>query len=1164
MKNKSKKKKLDKNFTKIKSKINKSKSSKQALYNFKTTFSLDIISQYFSNVISLPLFNNTKIKNLIFDREEEFYNNYFYHNPKDIWHELSWTALTLNYYKSSLKDYYELKVKFENSILLSDFNKAEDLLNSIEKKFGKSLWIIKNRLNILQETQGLEAQKEYSKMLEKKDININSKILIYLYSISAEKNISLSYFNRIIDNFFEGFTDKARLEYIKFKLKKDHQVDLKYFTHILMEESNTSLIDLYETFIDITNNIICMNLEIKYDAKIFIKILRKLCTNTNDYRIVNALRTLGINIKPTTAEKEVSIINIYNNILSENYDEVANSCKEILSLNPTYISLYEPYIESIYNLKEEIHFNKDSLIYSILDNYKNMLLINEKTHDSILNLLKMSVTYSNLSFVDEILSFVLNYIKDEKSYKTNIGYLNTPIFSLLKHEIYPDIIKNTYITEMKNTTSSSSLSITILSMFDEDENTFKTTIETNNFSKDYRNNLLTQYYYLNKEYNLCYQYALKLDESNNIFTKNQAKSYILMALIEEKTYIDVLKKAIEFYFDNNNISPILPIVEIIDKIIDSIKISKKWPNDIETVILFYLCTITRHHDTQSRLEYLYEHYLISNNYKRPMALIRNYEKANQNFDKKIIYFLKEICIPDIMKKSIYFSDFNDVEKERIQICHALKIYDYNNENTYLQEIREREQNLFVRKESSRIEKNKIYVDIESIKKIYEKELKDDYERLLKFFKENNFKKDNELVEFIEHIKTIPIEEKISDREALGAIYLPDIPTNEVDNLFKKIIDIARDIFVKNEHYGLDVYLSTKIRHGTISNHLRKPLEKENLITLKDARTGQYQNNQYWEDEFFRFSESNLTALQFSLKNFSKRHDEIIKYLSAELLQINTSLVRQDIEGKIIENENKDALFKYYFSDLELKDMLYEILDKQLSFNEVINYILQILWEKTDINLNNIRNKLEQDIKQEIQNNFDELIENLDKINEDTNPLINAIAKARTEMNQSFKSLVAWFGRMEDSEKSDYEIQNVIEIVESIFKKSADCFEINININSKLKGKTLDSLVDVFFILFDNAFKHSNKGDDTEIIIDILTQDDLLVINILNNISTNESIEQLNTNIQPLKESYGTEEATSTIHKEGNTGFNKIWKIISKDLLIEPSEEPKKFYRFQII
>ena len=586
-----------------------------------------------------------------------------------------------------------------------------------------------------------------------------------------------------------------------------------------------------------------------------------------------------------------------------------------------------------------------------------------------------------------------------------------------------------------------------------------------------------------------------------------------------------------------------------------------------------------HDDSKTRLEFLYEYYLESNGYEKPTELIEN---LNENLDDKTIFYLKNICTSENMEKSIYFEDINEVEYERIQICHFLKLKDSVNKEIYLQEIKEKEQNLFVRKESSRIKKNKIYVNIDGVKKLCSKELEDDYNRLLILIEANNYKEDIDILNFLNKLKvnklpnnflgkknleveslTNRLTEKrlSSDRtfnEDMEQVYLLHLESTEVDKLFDIIIHQIKDIFINNKDYGLDVYLSTKIRHGTISNQLRKPLEKENLITLRDKEKKEYEDNPIFENEIYNFDEDEKKVVQNYFKLFSSRHDEIIKELSNELLQVSTSLLRKDLKGEIIENENKKALFKYYFSTLESKYILYWLLERDISFEEFLDFILKILWKKTEVNLTNIRIEVENNTKKEILKNFDFLQASLSKINQDMSELTNSIARARRDTNVSIDNVINWFGRMKDSNVSDYDMINAINIVQNTFRKEQDFCFIKGSVDNYFKGSTLDKFVDIYFIIFDNAFKHSGYHDETKINVKFSLEKNTLIIFISNNVNSEISIEDLNNQIKSIKDEYGTKKGTSSINKEGKTGFNKIWRIITKDLDISKDEHQVDF------
>jgi len=1149
--------KNNKTLNQIKHTINKAETYNQALCRFKSNYPINTISKYFTKVMSFQKIIPSKINNLVLKKEEELKSNALNCKPLDIWHELAWTALTLNKYSVILKDYTIAKNQFENMILLNNYGMASQILTEIEEKFGKSFWGIKNRLILLQETEGLESQKKYSKELQDLDITTKSKILIYLYSISVEKNISRTHFDRIINNFFEGFSNKGLSEYYKFKLKKDYQLDPNFFSKILIEESSSSIIDIYETFFDILSSVITSEIPKSENTSTFIKIFRKLYNSTQDERYINLLRVFNIFIKPTESEIQKSIFEIYDSSQNEKYSETEQKCTNILSIHPTYVSLYDVYVEALYLSNKPIPFDDDILIYKILNCYRNMLTANEDTNESIMTLFKILVTYSNLSFTNEILTFLYQYVRDENSYKSKIGHLSTTIFSLLKHEMYSDEIKNQFLENIFKS-SENSQTVNILMYFDSSEKEFLDIINLSRITENNKNNFLSQYYFFKENFDLSYAYTKKLLETDSIFFQNIAMSLSVVLLLQKESYTESLNAIVEYYFKNNNLLTILPLIDVIEKITNDIDSKKKWPQEIEAPILFYLCTLTRNHDILSRTEYLYEYYLSSNDYKTPMDLIKDYEEKQILFNEKTIFFLKEVCIPDIMKKSIYLPKFNDVEKERVQVCHALSNIDSQNEKLYFQEIKDREQKIFIKKERSRIEKNKIYVDVKNIKKIYEKELEDDYERLINLIKANGYIKDEKIDKMIKGFKALSVEQNLLERETLNTIYFPELPDNEVDDLFKKIVDVSKDIFVNNEHYGLNVYLSTKIRHGTISTYLRNPLEKENLITLNDTKLSEYQENQYWEDELFKLDITSLKDLQKYLKSFSREHDNIIKYLSVEFLQVSTAIARTDIDGKLIENKNPNASFKYYFSDLELKDMLYRLLDNSMEFNEFNNYLVHNLWEKTDINLKYIRETIREDIKNRILNNFDLLQENLKSISGDLTLLTNAITKSRTDMNQAINNLITWFARMEDSDKNDFEIKSVIDIVKNIFNKQENVFSISIDSVDYFKGKTLDSFVDILFILFDNAFQHSGLNDSTKIEIKIEKIENFINIMIKNNIKTKENLATLNEKNMVHLNAYGTLEATANIGNEGNTGFNKIWKIITKDLSINEHTLDFKF------
>ena len=130
---------------------------------------------------------------------------------------------------------------------------------------------------------------------------------------------------------------------------------------------------------------------------------------------------------------------------------------------------------------------------------------------------------------------------------------------------------------------------------------------------------------------------------------------------------------------------------------------------------------------------------------------------------------------------------------------------------------------------NKVEKGKIYVDIDGVKAILNKDLFDSFERFQDYQKHS-------LEEL--YVRVINALSNAENDNGPVVIYL-----NE-DSLLMDIVKKARDVFVADNKYGLDGYLSVRIRHGTLESQLRSCFEKLKLVTTKDLN-GTYQENHTW-------------------------------------------------------------------------------------------------------------------------------------------------------------------------------------------------------------------------------------------------------------------------------------------------------------------------------
>ena len=100
-----------------------------------------------------------------------------------------------------------------------------------------------------------------------------------------------------------------------------------------------------------------------------------------------------------------------------------------------------------------------------------------------------------------------------------------------------------------------------------------------------------------------------------------------------------------------------------------------------------------------------------------------------------------------------------------------------------------------------------------------------------------------------------------------------------DDLLIQIFEAIKREFLTNVDYGLDAYLSMRIRHGSLSGHLRSPLDEQGLIVSKDEN-GKYKENKAISERLGTLAETEVDNINQTFRNFSVRYDDIIEDIHA--------------------------------------------------------------------------------------------------------------------------------------------------------------------------------------------------------------------------------------------------------------------------------------------
>jgi hypothetical protein len=359
-------------------------------------------------------------------------------------------------------------------------------------------------------------------------------------------------------------------------------------------------------------------------------------------------------------------------------------------------------------------------------------------------------------------------------------------------------------------------------------------------------------------------------------------------------------------------------------------------------------------------------------------------------------------------------------------------------------------------------------------------------------------------------------------------------------LFKENFLELRDTFISSKEYGLDSYLSVRIRHGTLSGELRKPFESENLITQRNVKTNYYDENEYWKRNL-NINIELMEQIQLKLNELSLKIDELTSIVKDHWIQIKTE-----------KTSASNGLFDYSYTDKQLLTLYNKYINITV-YEDFINEVFSDLIEKTELNLKLIRTTILVDLKGNLFDILNELHGYINALPEKTKltALSTAIANCKTNVQTMLDKISRWFIFAPDKKISEfnitYAIETGIEILNNVYRKKLNS-SIVADFNPNIDGKYFTSFVDVIYILLDNIVKHSQLTyEDIRVAIASKETNSRLVLNISNNLASGFQVDDTIKKMIPIKEDIFKRTITDKFSKEGGSGLLKVKKILQYDM-----------------
>lgn len=1041
--------------------------------------------------------------------------------------EILWAIARSLTFAKELKSFVCIKEKFEVSILNDDYSSATDHLKKIEDDFGKSIWLYQNRIASAHISSN---ESEPSNVATKIFDEVKTNALLHPILHWTRKRIEgATLREKIRTELTENVESSFFQSYLLAKILEQTSSSEKAISALLFIDSQSSIIDHYTSLILVLQAAASDEIFNEEIAAYIKPQLRILYRETDDARLSGILIALGdiVDNTPSQSDPRAQAIEAYT---AGHYQLCIDLANGVLSNSPLDSGIRLLSIKAAVALNQR-PLDGEDIQGKLHENLFNVLSANEDFYRSVHALVLMADRFADHRWMLYFRVALWHEINAEEPKRSQTwmrdvyvrdGFI-TPFTAIALDTAHTEKLFNHLESSGKYPLTLALVKSTI------DVNLFNSTSgDARRLRYQARESLALGNYEIASK---LYFESAKSESRTAIRIRSLGGASLALAL--SGRFKDAIETLIEANLENPHAPTLLPIKELLSQISDA----DRWPDTISLGLLFNLANKLGYDDDLSKLRLSFERFCETNDISKPSHLA---DRSNEFGIKHVIEYIDSVWQPEVMRQTLLYADPAEIEEARIEAYQVLSKLDPAKSRIYMEELASRIKQQEIAKVTALVEQSKVYVDIDAIKRSLRAKLKGSYAQYKNTLNQSE-KTNNEL--FNNVLRALGKIEDASGSRLFFNLQLldgQDTPAQS-DIQFSAIFGEIANEFLKGDH-GLNAYLSTRVRHGKFVDALRKSVMDEHLVTARQDN-GSYVGNTYWDSELIPFQNAPEVTEIFS--KFSRNFDESLFIARDKQIQIHTYF------GISQSNENTGGLFRYGFSQLERRLMQnYDVDFKEI--DELIIKCVDSLWEKTDKNLVEVRNYISTTLRDELIGHFDMLTEEISQTFNRYPPsrLANAIARSRTATQQAIENVAAWFRRSEVYDRKDFEIDFPSQIAASMVNRTLSMprqwngpeYDIE-SPELKLPGRTLDSLVDIFYALFENSAKYAEQENipiKVKITLSFLTGDFKCSVVSNGKPPTDDRLARL----EELRQSLQTQESRRLAQSEGRSGFRKILLALS--------------------
>jgi hypothetical protein len=1039
-----------------------------------------------------------------------------------IYQEIAWVATVLATNSKLISKFVKLRNEYMVTLSKGHYEAAEACLAQIDKDCGFSLWSVENRISLTSLSEGFERQKSYVNSI----ISGNRRAFVAFFASNiGERNESrvtkFSFETRLREKAKTWKIKSDQQAYIFFKLIGASSLTPMEAADILSFEAASSPIDLYEAFLEIM-------------------IIIKDSLSVNNERVLRLLRKLGKitdhcleNLKLLYSEdlpNSIDVDEYLNAFLSGQYQKAVCLAEERLieqPADPMTILIAARLTAMGY----PVSAGNNRFVEHLLSLLSTFLARDKGSDEATQSLERIALNFRSLPISSSINDLIQEASSDL------LGEIATATAVRTQYSSLPVCLARMDEARSKQ----------LLSRQDFKDATWQYEIiahlgkanEVGELSSEARDYAYISFSRRYREPSKAFSHLEKLADSKNIHLQQESSILRAWFLYADGDIQGAILHTVSIAVSKPMLLRSLPLIKLFEH--RGFRDLKQLERDpCLSIGLFLYINLTRENTKDVALKVAWKQFHKAHGLVKPSELKTRFSEFNS---AEILFFLRNVCTQEIMELSSAFNSPADLDRERLQICIALSELDTDDTSSYDDEIIELTRRLSIEDGVQQVESSRVYVDLLGLQRWCHQNLNElflryldyagsglqasaeDFERnLISIFKKSGL--DVELVNFLDSY---------------------DI---SADSLLGELIKECANHFLTLPRFGLDAFLGSRVRHGSLEGAFRSPLEKRKLITKIDSSTNQYESNAYWLNSIESTNTDQYASLNKVLNTFSRSIDTLLDSAISRYVHVRSV-------------DNPDGLITLWPSDKSARHQLLKRwlistkanLSKDVTIEQFVEYCATtFFWPTLKNSLSEAAEFVTITLAGKIHTELCALATEVQKITPNLHGLVACINTAKSDIENAAAKVSKWFAPPQFTNLgSSYLLKTGIEIGITSLRHLRPQFDTHVEWNVDERANVLlhptafQTINDVAFLILGNIFKHSgffdghNAGEDRpRINIWLRWRDpDIVEVEVKNAISNMKDIASIEANVNSAKEQIRLGQFDTVARQKNKTGLVRL-------------------------